>query len=309
MQRFLQKVFQDSMLALLCVSQALFLLVAVVASALRLGRNRRRFLPLKAVPIPHAVLIVLLMVPLMSFVNSLAWYATQYWELLLLSFPALKRVAPDTSSMDVIADLAADTPLPLLFVLIAFVPAVAEELVFRGVIGRGLVARWGLGMGVLITSVLFAAIHLHPVHAFALIPLAVCIHLAYLSTRSFWAPMAIHFINNAVAVVVIWYILENPELVAEAENAEPSLLVYLAAGACIVTLTAILWQMRVQYIRPDGTQWDPGYEGADIPPATLGATKVFALPDWRLLVACGVSGAAFVVALVLTSLEAAAEAA
>ncbi|MEZ6066566.1 MAG: hypothetical protein R3B90_12860 [Planctomycetaceae bacterium] len=35
------------------------------------------------------------------------------------------------------------TPYPVLLVAIALGPAIGEELVFRGLIGRGLIHRWG----------------------------------------------------------------------------------------------------------------------------------------------------------------------
>ncbi len=65
-----------------------------------------------------------------------------------------------------------------LIVAFAVAPALGEELVFRGVIGRGLIARWGLPAGVLITSVMFAAIHVHPAHVVGVIPVGIAMHFA-----------------------------------------------------------------------------------------------------------------------------------
>ena len=289
LQRFLQRLMQDWIVALFCTTQVVFLLGTLAAATLRLGKKRSQFLPLKAVPIPHGIIIGLLIIPLMMFGESLFRFATEYWELFVTFFPDLKGLS-EISSMDQIADLATQTSLPLLLLLVAFVPAVAEELVFRGVIGRGLVARWGLPVGVLMTSVMFAAVHVHPVHAFALMPLAICIHLSYLSTRSFWAPMAIHFVNNAVGVVIIYSMRDQLEEIEQAAQTEPSLLIFLAAGLCVVSLSALFWLMRVQFFLPYGTLWDPGYEGADVPPAELTAEKRYAWPDLRLLVTVAVSG-------------------
>ena len=221
-QQFVQDLMENSAVALFCGIQSVTLLGCFAAVMLRLGKHRRRFLPLKTIPVPHVIIIGLLIVSLLPFINSLFMYATEYWEQFVLFFPDLKRLS-ETSSMDQVAELVPQTSLPLLLLLIAFVPAVAEELVFRGVIGRGLVARWGLLTGVLMTSVLFAAVHLHPVHAFALMPLAVCIHLSYLSTRSFWAPMAIHFVNNAIAVVWMYSMRDQLEEMEQAAQPEPSL--------------------------------------------------------------------------------------
>ncbi|MBT4868073.1 MAG: CPBP family intramembrane metalloprotease [Planctomycetaceae bacterium] len=305
-KQFLKVLMKDSAVTVICGIQSVTLLGVLLASLLRLGKNRRRYLPLKSIPIPHGIVIGLLIVSLIPFINSLFIYATEYWELFLTFFPTLKNISK-TTSMDQIADIVPQTSFPLLLTLVAFVPAVAEELVFRGVIGRGLVARWGLPVGVLMTSVLFAAVHVHPVHAFALIPLAICIHLSYLSTRSFWAPMAIHFTNNAVAAAVMYSMRDQLEEMKQAATPEPSLPIFLAAGCCVVSLATLLWQMRVQFVLPNGTLWDPGYAGADIPPAELAAEKVYDWPDLWVLVATGVSGLLLLAAIIYVGASALAD--
>lgn len=307
-EQIIRQMMEDSLVELLCVGQIVFLIGAIGATFLRLGRNRSRFLPLKGIPLPHAVIVGLLMIPLIPFVNSLHSYAIQYWELFVEFIPTLETFNKSTSSMEVIGDLATKVSFPLLFVMVAVVPAIAEELVFRGVIGRGLVARWGMGRGVFLTTILFAVMHLNPAHVFALIPLSVCIHLAYVSTRSFLAPMAIHFINNGFAAAALYFVMSNPELLEQAEAAEPSMPIFLASGFFAMTLSLLLWKMRVQYVRPNGEQWDPGYEGADIPPAELQTVKVFALPDRRLLIATVISAVTFGVAVVWAFVESAAAA-
>lgn len=309
LEQFLQSMMQDSLVELICVGQVVFLVGAILATALRLGRSRGRYLPLKGMPLPHAALVGLLMVPLIPFVNSLHWYVTQYWNLFVEYVPLLKTITENSSSMEVIGDLASRVSFPALFLLVAVVPAIAEELVFRGVIGRGLVARWGVGRGVLITTILFAVMHLNPAHVIALVPLSICIHLAYVSTRSFWAPMAIHFFNNGFAVLALYFVLNNPEMAEQAGTSEPSMPIYLASGFFVMTLSLLLWNMRVQYVRPNGEQWDPGYEGADIPPAELATAKVYSAPDQRLLVATGLSAVLFGAAVIYAFAESAAAAA
>src|SRR5205085_9678359 len=89
--------------------------------------------------------------------------------------------------------------------VMAVLPALGEELIFRGLIGRGLLARWGVVAGVLWTSVLFGLVHLNPAQAIAVIPIGVILHFVYLTTGSFWAPVLLHFLNNAFAAVMLKY--------------------------------------------------------------------------------------------------------
>ena len=91
--------------------------------------------------------------------------------------------------------------LPLLLFFLAVVPAIGEEWMLRGLIGRGLVARWGVVPGVILTSMLFAAMHVDPPHVVAVFPIGVIVHYVYLTTRSFWMPILYHFLNNATVSV------------------------------------------------------------------------------------------------------------
>jgi membrane protease YdiL (CAAX protease family) len=93
----------------------------------------------------------------------------------------------------------------LLFCLlvVAVGAAVNEELFCRGFLGRGLVGRHGVPFGVLYASAIFGAMHLNlPQGAWALV-LGCFLHLAYLATRSLWAPILLHFVNNAAALLMM----------------------------------------------------------------------------------------------------------
>ena len=116
-------------------------------------------------------------------------------------------------------------PYPILVVAMALGPAICEELVFRGLIGRRLIATWGVVPGVLLTSLLFAAAHISPAHAVGTIPIALMLHWLYLQTRTIWIPIIVHFCNNVLAITLVRFHL------AEGINIPPqailALLVYL----------------------------------------------------------------------------------
>lgn len=268
----IQQLVSEQMLSLFCGVQGAFLVAAVVAAYFRLGRNRRLNLPLTAIPLRHCLLLGLLILPLMLFCDQLHRLAGQLWNSLVTQGSQFEELGRYDTARE-IARLAEDASLPLLLVLVALIPAVAEELVFRGVIGRGLVARRGVLFGVLATSTLFAIVHLNPAHAFTLMPLAICMHLVYLATRSFWAPMAIHFVNNTLAIVALKMMSENPEALEQLTPAPPDPALFLMSGCSMVLLACLLWQTRVQYHLPGGGIWDPGYPSAEIPPESVGAVR------------------------------------
>lgn len=87
-------------------------------------------------------------------------------------------------------------------VILAILPALAEEILFRGVIQNTL-ERWvGSGIvAVIITSLLFSALHLQ---FFTFLPrflLGIVFGLLYLWSRTIWLPVIAHFGNNIVPVV------------------------------------------------------------------------------------------------------------
>ena len=77
-----------------------------------------------------------------------------------------------------------------------------EELVFRRLIGQGLVSRMGTTGGILLTSALFGLSHWHLPHVASSFVMGLFLHLTYLKTRSLLAPILVHLANNTVWVVL-----------------------------------------------------------------------------------------------------------
>ena len=151
----------------------------------------------------------------------------------------------------------------------ALFPALGEELLFRGYIGRGLVARWGVWKGILLTSLLFGAVHIHPLHAVVAAFLGVILHTVYLWTRSLIAPMLLHGINN-YAAIQIPVSAKHGQLPLAAEAHLPPLLV-LTALLAVLGIGFLLYRSRVRWALADGTDWSPGFATAETPPPSVGA--------------------------------------
>ena len=99
--------------------------------------------------------------------------------------------------------------LPLLWFAIVVAAPVFEEAVFRGFMYRGLAAsRAGTGGAVLITALLWAALHLGQYDLLAtasVLVLGLLMGIARAKTGSLYVPLAMHVLNNAVATVQISY--------------------------------------------------------------------------------------------------------
>ncbi|MEW5845122.1 MAG: type II CAAX endopeptidase family protein [Bacteroidota bacterium] len=85
-------------------------------------------------------------------------------------------------------------------VMVAILPAIGEELIFRGILQRRLVeltcSRW---IGILIAAAVFSGIHMQFQGFIPRLALGVAFGYLLEVTGSIWVPIAAHFFNNAIA--------------------------------------------------------------------------------------------------------------
>jgi membrane protease YdiL (CAAX protease family) len=130
--------------------------------------------------------------------------------------------------------------LGLNILVIAVLPALGEELLFRGVLLRFFKDWTGnVHMAVLISSVLFSALHFQ---FFGFIPrlfLGLVLGYLFVWTGSIWVPIIVHFINNGLAVVVAFYVdrFENIDSYAEVGSTDDP--VFIIISASLVVLLSI----------------------------------------------------------------------
>ena len=194
--------------------------------------------------------------------------AGEAWAALCEAVPALRQM-DSISSLTAVNRMLQTVPFPALILTIAVLPAIGEELLFRGFVGRGLIARWGLVRGVAITSVLFCLMHLHPAHVGALLPLAVFMHVAYLATRSVWVPIGLHFANNAGSLLLAKLLLARDAL-PDPHATEP---VTVATVCLLVATTALaglacvaVWSLRPRATDEGGREVTPRWPTVEPPP-------------------------------------------
>lgn len=92
-------------------------------------------------------------------------------------------------------------PLPWLLVALAVAPAAAEELLFRGVIQRGLEAWIGPVGAILAGSLAFAAVHLDAGHSAGAFALGLYLGALTWRTGSIRPAVYCHALNNAAVVL------------------------------------------------------------------------------------------------------------
>ena len=99
------------------------------------------------------------------------------------------------------SEVIANTPIEifLTFLLYAFLPAVLEELMFRGLLLKRLLP-YGKHGAIFISAFLFGLVHIDPPRIIFATVFGLLIGYCYEYTGSLAMPMIIHFINNSISV-------------------------------------------------------------------------------------------------------------
>jgi len=115
------------------------------------------------------------------------------------------RNSEDTAQKLTDAFLATKTlrGLSVNMVMVGILAAVGEELIFRGILVR-LFREWtgNIHLAVMIPALLFSALHLQFYGFFGRLVLGIVLGYLFVWSGSLWVPITVHFLNNAMAVVV-----------------------------------------------------------------------------------------------------------
>jgi hypothetical protein len=146
--------------------------------------------------------------------------------------------------------------------LMALLPALAEELTFRGILQRligkkqedkGIVPH----MAIWVTAIVFSAIHMQFYGFIPRMLMGALFGYVFVWTGSLWVPIVMHFVNNGMAVLV-YYILSSKGVSIDTNYADT-----LGAGTTwwlgVISLLTVGILLRVLYLRI--TSQDPqGYD-------------------------------------------------
>ena len=89
--------------------------------------------------------------------------------------------------------------------VIALIPAVGEELTFRGVVQQALTKGCkNAHVGIVLTAAIFSFIHFQFYGFFPRMFLGLILGYMFYATGSLWTSIAMHFLNNGTAVVVYY---------------------------------------------------------------------------------------------------------
>lgn len=131
--------------------------------------------------------------------------ALAYVGVVVLATLIVARLAEPGEQPNVMTGGVRFGPVAILaiWVSVAVVGPLVEEVVFRRILLGWLESRVGLVLAVLVQAVLFAAIHVVPAAMVLTFLLAVAAALLTRRHRSLWPALALHVLNNTIAVSVL----------------------------------------------------------------------------------------------------------
>ncbi len=208
----------------------------LISKAHAVKGQHHEFLRLKTAPnlTLNTGLSVLLLVSSWGVVALLGWLNMNFVDWLIGIFPGLDFIKELQVQMAelITGFIKSENALFYGLIYIALVPAIFEEIMFRGYIQRALEKNWGVWAAMIVSSLMFGAYHLQ---AGSILPLAfigfVLAYVTYISD-SLIPAMLLHFINNGSQVV---YGALNPEFLEQTASSDigmPWVMVILSVIVC-----------------------------------------------------------------------------
>ncbi len=141
--------------------------------------------------------------------------------------------------MDGVGDLIVN------LIIIALLPAIGEELLFRGVIQSELVKKINNPhLAIFLASAIFSGFHMQIQGFVPKLIIGLVLGYSYYWTKSIWYPMAIHFVNNGLQTVILFF--AGDELESTQETAETPNILFLFI---VVIISCFLCYRLVKHIK------------------------------------------------------------
>ena len=128
--------------------------------------------------------------------------------------------------------------------IIALIPAIGEELTFRGVLQQALVKGCkSVHLGIFLSAAIFSFIHFQFYGFLPRMFLGILLGYMFYVTGSLWMSILMHFVNNGTAVII--YYLNNRGIInVDAEHFGSVENIGLVIASMVVTVILIMWSWR-----------------------------------------------------------------
>lgn len=182
------------------VGQVLFLALGTwVFCRLQASRNNRpAFLRFRFRDNTPAMIgiVTVLMVVVQPFIWFLGWLNS------LIPVPELMESMQLQQMQMIESYLTGDGTVWVALLNIGIVPAVCEEILFRGYVLRSFEKSWGIKAAVIVSGVIFGLFHLQLANFLPLATIGILLAFMTWASRSLIPAMVAHFVNNGASVLM-----------------------------------------------------------------------------------------------------------
>lgn len=175
---------------------------------------------------------LILAVFIMFVANLLATPVMEMTKAMLAHFPSLntRALAAENIYNDqimVLGNVRTTTELLLSLVVMVLMPAVFEEVFFRGAM-QNLFTRWWKMplLAVIISSLFFSFIHMSYYLFISRAILGFVLGWMFYRSKNIWINIFAHFVNNGLALVAVFYWSKENDLKTAVAKTEPSMPVW-----------------------------------------------------------------------------------
>ena len=157
--------------------------------------------------------------PLVPTLGALVAGLGAFYLIAVTLEPLMERVIPTPPQLkraleQLIVPPSGLRPWPLDLLAFALVPAVAEELLFRGVLFGALRGKLPAWLAVLVSALAFAAYHGSLPHLLPALAGGVLLGAVRVASRRLAPAIAFHFANNAAVVIALRHGISTPTVAA-----------------------------------------------------------------------------------------------
>ena len=241
------------------VGQILFILIPTLLFARLLDHRFSRVFPWRMPQVGETIFAVLSLLFLQQVLQIFLFFQDR------IPLPeSVKEIVDPARQMleEMFRTLVSANGLPeLLFVLlvVSVTPAIVEELLFRGLVQASFQRRLKPLQAAIWTGVIFGLFHFNP---FALVPLAAlgCFFgFLRMRSKSIVIAMTVHFLNNALAVVVFFFHVDDKMVIGAAKGLDINIAAILAQLFLFSMLFVVAFS---SYLRVTNDISSAGGEGA-----------------------------------------------
>lgn len=224
----LESVPVNSMRLMTMAGQILFILLPALLFSKWIYTDVGKIIRIRKPKLAEAMLYILGIFLLTPLLQSYLYIQNYYFEILAKNSGFFNSAKSFFDSLNEMVEktygnlLTASNIFELLLVVIvvAVVPAISEEAMFRGFIQRSFELKYKKYIAAVVTALFFSLYHFNPYGLIPLFILGAFFGFAAYKSKSLIIPMILHFLNNFSAVM-LYHIIGDDELIKSDPTINP----------------------------------------------------------------------------------------